>query len=70
MLATRYTGDSIERLTDGYKDGYVSKNELAASLRAFHSAREEFASPERIEAAAVSAGFTSDGKIEPSKLFV
>jgi len=65
-----YSKESTEKLTAGYKDGYVTKEELASSLRAYQSAREEFSSKERAQMELMSAGVTSDGKVKPSRMYM
>mmetsp|Transcript_24219 Transcript_24219/g.36707 ORF Transcript_24219/g.36707 Transcript_24219/m.36707 type:complete len:407 (+) Transcript_24219:147-1367(+) len=65
-----YSKESTEKLTAGYKDGYVTKEELASSLRAYQAAREEFSSKERAQMELMSAGVTSDGKVKPSRMYM
>ena len=65
-----YSKESTEKLTAGYKDGFVTKEELASSLRAYQSAREEFSSKERAQMELMSAGVTSDGKVKPSRMYM
>lgn len=65
-----YSKESTEKLTAGYKDGYVSKEELASSLRAYQAAREELSSKDRSQMEWISAGVTSDGKVKPSRLYL
>jgi len=65
-----YSNESTEKLTAGYKDGYVSKEELASSLRAYQSAREELSSKERAQLELMNAGVSSDGKLKPPGVFM
>lgn len=70
LAAAGYSKDSTEKLTAGYKEGYVTKDELASSLRAYQLAREELCSRERTQLSLFYAGLSSDGSLKPSEQFM
>lgn len=70
LAAAGYSKESTEKLTTGYKEGYVTKEELASSLRAYQLAREELSSKERVQLELLSVGVSSDGKVKPTRMFM
>ena len=49
--------DALERIREGYLEGYVTKNDFAKALRAHKEAQDEVRTDQR-DAAAAALGFT------------
>ena len=56
LAAVGYDKHSIDQLTVGYKDGYVTKDDLESSLRAYHTSRKEFVTTARCQLELLGAG--------------
>ena len=50
IAATQGQDDAMKKLMDGFRDGYVSKEKLTATLRAYQAAVDATKSPQRKEA--------------------
>ena len=62
LAAEGYAGnESLDKLADGYEDGYVTKNELESAILAYNSARKELCSKERIQLDRSAIGPSNDG---------
>lgn len=70
LAAVGYSEDSIDRLTSGYRGGYITKVELASSLRAYQTARKEFVNNERAQLERISSGRGPDGTVIPARRFM
>ena len=66
LAAIGYSKESTEKLTVGFKDGYVTKDELESAIRAYHASRDELCSTDRIRHDRIGAGVSSDGKSSKS----
>ena len=69
LAAVGYDKHSIDQLTVGYKDGHVTKDELASSLRAYHTSRKEFATHARCQLELLGAGMSKDGEVTASNRY-
>ena len=62
LAAVGYSKESIQKLTAGFKDGYVTKDELESAIRAYDASRNELCSTDRMQLDRISAGVSPDGK--------
>ena len=71
LASEGFSKESLEKLTEGYKDGCVTKDELETAIRAYHSSREELCTKERTVLELFNAGISSDGKsVKPLGMFM
>lgn len=70
LAAAGYSQDPADKLLAGYRNGHISKEEVATSLRAWQSARDEVASENRVWMSNVAAALAPDGTVTPSRAYV
>lgn len=70
LAAAGYSKDSVDQLEFGYRGGYITKGELALSLRTYQAARKEYTNKERAQMELFSSGRNPDGSLNPARRFM